>query len=127
MRSLQDAVDRHLGVSEDTEASYPHLLAALESLNAEIAAARLREVESAMCDIWRTMNDLGIALKQLADYRRSRSPARANETSYRNPQTEALWNGKGRPSEWLRGKAWGQFQVGSLLNTDAEFTHEAKR
>jgi DNA-binding protein H-NS len=111
MRSLQDVVERGRREIEDSEALCPHLPVALESLNADIAAARVLEVKSAMRDIWQTMYDLGITLKRLSVYRRSRLPPRANETWYRNPQTGALWNGRGRPPEWLRGKVWGRFQV----------------
>jgi hypothetical protein len=64
MKSLQDAVDHHRDISEG-EASYPQLLAALGSMNAEIAAARVLHVKSAMRDIWQTMNDLGITLRRL--------------------------------------------------------------
>jgi DNA-binding protein H-NS len=105
MRSLHDAVDCHRGLSEADEASYPHLLAALDKLNAEIAAAHAAEVESALYDIWQTMNELGITVGQLARYRTSRLPPRECETMYRNSQTGSTWNGRGQAPEWLRGKA----------------------
>jgi len=78
MRSHQDAVESRRGVSDSFEASYPYLLAALATLKAEIAVARVLEVESAMCDIWQTMNDLGIALAELSRYRTFRVPPRAS-------------------------------------------------
>jgi hypothetical protein len=87
MRSLQDAVNHHWGLGEADEVSYPHLVAALDKLNAEIAAARAIEVEAALHDIWQAMNALGITLGQLARYRTSRMPPRESETRYRNPLT----------------------------------------
>ncbi|MDB5838007.1 MAG: histone [Caballeronia sp.] len=98
----------------------------LEMLNADIATARVLEVESARHDILQTMNDLGISLERLKDYRRFRLPPRANESKYRNPQTGAKWGGRRKTPEWLRGKVWGRFQVDPLLNVDAGLTHETQ-
>jgi hypothetical protein len=101
MKSLQDAVDHRRDISEG-EASYPQLPAALGSMNAEIAVARVLEVESAMRDIWQMMNDLRITLG-LSHYRSSRSERNEISKSAGRGDVERT-----RKASWaLRGQGLG--------------------
>ncbi|WP_152603032.1 H-NS histone family protein [Caballeronia sordidicola] len=48
------------------------------------------------------------------------------KSHYRNPLTGAMWNGRGKPPEWLCGKVCGRFQLEQAVDMGAGLTHETE-
>lgn len=97
-------------------ATYKQLTAQLEKLQAEVAAAREKEVADAIAEIKTKIAEYGLTAEELG-FRatRGRGAAAAKKAplppKYRNPKTGETWSGRGRTPAWLAGKNKERFLI----------------
>lgn len=84
-------------------ASYKELITARAQLEKEIEEARKREQEVAVTTIRQLVIELGLSSADIfkTRARKSASTRAAVLPKYRNPETGALWSGRGKTPAWL--------------------------
>ncbi|SAK82853.1 histone family protein nucleoid-structuring protein H-NS [Caballeronia arationis] len=97
-------------------ATYKQLTAQLEKLQAEVAAAREKEVADAIAEIKAKIADYGLTAEELGFHAlRGRGALAARKAplppKYRNPKTGETWSGRGRTPAWLAGKNKERFLI----------------
>ena len=95
--------------------SYKQLTSQLEKLEAEIAAAREKEVAEAIAEIKAKIEEYGLTAEELG-FGVTRGKAAAAKKAplpakYRNPKTGETWSGRGRTPAWLADKNKDRFLI----------------
>ncbi|WP_414442378.1 H-NS family nucleoid-associated regulatory protein [Burkholderia sp. 22PA0106] len=93
-----------------THKSYPELIADLDRINAEIAAAQTAERSAAIEQIKTLMAEFGISADELTA-RRARKKHRTSVAKYRDPISGVTWSGRGREPSWIVGKDRADFVI----------------
>ncbi len=100
-------------------ASYQELQAQLEALTQKTEAARVAELATVIEQVRETVAAWGLTEKDVFG-RRTNGAARTSAgdrrmapmpPKYRDPQTGATWNGRGRAPGWLDGKKRERFLI----------------
>jgi DNA-binding protein H-NS len=96
--------------------TYKQLTAQLEKLQAEVAAAREKEVADAIAEIKAKIAEYGLTAEELGFLAaRGRGAAGGKREplppKYRNPKTGETWSGRGRTPAWLAGKNRERFLI----------------
>ncbi|SAL72466.1 histone family protein nucleoid-structuring protein H-NS [Caballeronia terrestris] len=96
--------------------TYKQLTAQLEKLQAEVVAAREKEVADAIVEIKQKIAEYGLTAEELG-FRNVRVKGAAAikrpplPPKYRNPKTGETWSGRGRAPAWLTGKNKERFLI----------------
>ncbi|PMS35028.1 DNA-binding protein H-NS [Trinickia symbiotica] len=93
-------------------ATYRQLTEQLAKVQAQMAAAREKEMATAIAQIKEQIAEYGITAEELgfSDRRSRRTKSATSEPKYRNPQTGQTWSGRGRRPMWL-GKRPEKFLI----------------
>jgi DNA-binding protein H-NS len=86
-------------------ASYRELKAQIAELESQAAAARQQEYAAVLADIRAKVLEFGYTEREIFG-RRSGRPRRsqgASHAKYRDPVSGAIWSGRGRAPNWIRG------------------------
>jgi DNA-binding protein H-NS len=95
--------------------TYKQLTAQLEKLQAEVVAAREKEVADAIVEIKQKIAEYGLTAEELG-FRNVRVKGAAAKRpplppKYRNPKTGETWSGRGRAPAWLTGRNKERFLI----------------
>lgn len=97
--------------------TYKELVAQRDALDAQIQAAREKEVGAAIAKIRELMTQYGLAPEDIVVRRRGPKPGtksvageRTLPALYQDPKTGKTWSGRGRAPAWL-GKNRERFRI----------------
>lgn len=88
--------------------TYRDLLEKKKELEAQIAAAREKEIAAAVVDVRQLVLDFNLTEQDVFPTRRTITPAKVK---YRDPSTGATWTGRGKPPRWIADKDREQYAV----------------
>jgi DNA-binding protein H-NS len=86
--------------------SYKELLAQREKLEKQIEEAKAREYAEVLNEIKQKMADYGITLAELGargKHGKVGRPRAGVAPKYRDPDSGAVWSGRGKPPRWIAG------------------------
>ncbi|QCP54361.1 H-NS histone family protein [Trinickia violacea] len=93
--------------------SYFSLLKQFDQLQREIEIARVREVRRFIDEVFELLNERGVSLDDLVEYRMAveTHQSRGAKVKYRDSATGRTWSGRGREPDWIRGKDRNDFLI----------------
>ena len=106
---------RHLRNPTAMKPSYEELLKQRAELDRQIEEARAQELDSALGQIRKLMDQYGISVQEImpnSERTAVRRPRAKVEPKYRDPATGTTWSGRGKPPAWISGKDRGPFLIG---------------
>ena len=95
--------------------SYEELLKQRAELDRQIEEARAQELDSALGQIRKLMDQYGISVQEImpnSERTAVRRPRAKVAPKYRDPATGTTWSGRGKPPAWISGKDRGPFLIG---------------
>lgn len=90
--------------------TYQELLAKRAALEAEIDAAKDAARTTPLSDVRQLVSEFGISSREIYGTHR-KHPRRRPDAKYRDPETGATWNSRGRPPAWIDGKDRVLFKI----------------
>ncbi|WP_059704264.1 H-NS family nucleoid-associated regulatory protein [Burkholderia cepacia] len=90
--------------------TYHKLLVQRAALETEIQAAKAEERATALKEVKRLVDEFTLSTREIFGVSKTRK-RQAAEPRYRDPNTGATWNGRGRPPAWIHGKDRTQFLI----------------
>lgn len=96
--------------------SYKELIAQREALDAQIKAARDRELADALEKVRTLIREYELKPEEVFPQMRSGRPMSASAGTkvapkYRNPATGETWTGRGKPPRWIQDQNREQFLI----------------
>lgn len=94
-------------------ATYKDLIAKKAELEAQIEAARAKELDAVVQQVRQTVAEYGLTAEDLGlgsvvKRKTKRGPA---APKYQDPKTGATWTGRGRAPAWIAGKNYERFLI----------------
>lgn len=91
--------------------TYFAFLSQREALNAQIDAMQSQARAESIAEIREKIDQFGLTPGDIFPPRKSNVVKFKGEIKYRNPETNQVWTGRGKPPNWIKGQEREQFLV----------------